>query len=90
MFGHYEIRGMLGQGGFGTVYQAWDSELERFVALKIPRDRSRARANAQAFLREARAAASIVHPNIVSVFEVGIHDEPYLASQYIEGTTLRT
>lgn len=89
LFGHYEIRGMLGQGGFGTVYQAWDSELERFVALKIPRDRSRARANAQAFLREARAAASIVHPNIVSVFEVGIHDEPYLASQYIEGTTLR-
>lgn len=89
LFGHYEIRGMLGQGGFGTVYQAWDSELERFVALKIPRDRSRARANAKAFLREARAAASIVHPNIVSVFEVGIHDEPYLASQYIEGTTLR-
>ncbi|MCR9200271.1 MAG: protein kinase [Planctomycetaceae bacterium] len=87
---HFEIRRMLGEGTFGAVYLAWDTELERQVALKIPRGRDLRGDSSKLFLREARAAAAIAHPNVVSVHEIGQHnDSIYIACQYIEGITLR-
>ena len=89
-FGRYELRKLLGKGGMGAVYLAHEPDLDRMVALKIPRplledsDEWRRR-----FLLEARAAATFQHPNICPVFEVGeIDSQPYLAMAYIEGETL--
>ena len=74
-FDRYTIEAPLGQGGMGCVYRAHDTRLGRRVALKVisdgPRD-GQADANANArLLREARAAASLAHPNAVSIFDVG-------------------
>jgi serine/threonine protein kinase len=89
-FGRYELRALLGRGGMGAVYQAYDPELDRLVALKIPKslgdeiDDWRER-----FKAEARAAATILHPNICPVYEVGeINGQPYLTMPLIEGETL--
>ncbi len=86
---HFELRRVVGEGSFGTVYQAWDKKLERIVALKIPRrDRLRGDGSKQ-FLREARSAAKVKHPNVVQVHEIGQSgDNYYIASEYIEGMTL--
>jgi serine/threonine protein kinase/formylglycine-generating enzyme required for sulfatase activity len=87
--GHFEIREVLGEGSYGTVYKAWDSELKRFAALKVPRAGRITKETSKMFLREARAVADIHHPNVVSVFEVGLHEgRYYIASQYIDGVTL--
>lgn len=87
---HFEVRRILGEGTFGAVYLAWDTELERQVALKIPRGSDLRGDSSRLFLREARAAAAISHPNVVSVHEIGQHnDSIYIACQYIEGITLR-
>lgn len=89
-FGRYELRALLGRGGMGAVYQAYDPELDRLVALKIPKalgneiDDWRER-----FKVEARAAATIQHPNICPVYEVGeSNGQPYLTMPLIEGETL--
>jgi serine/threonine-protein kinase len=84
---HYEIRGVLGQGGMGTVYLALDPALRRQVALKVLRadtDDQRER-----FRREARIVARLQHPNIVAIYAVGEHDrQPFIAMEYIEGEPL--
>ena len=80
----------LGRGTFGTVYKARDPELERVVAIKVPRAGSFATPEEEErFLREARAAAQLSHPGIVPVQEIA-HDRglPYLVSEYVEGLTL--
>ena len=89
-FGRYELRRLLGRGGMGAVYLAHDPQLDRLVALKLPalggadRDTLRER-----FLREARAAAGLRHPNLCPVFDVGqVDDVPFLTMAYIEGTSL--
>lgn len=87
-FGRYRLQALLGQGGMGAVYRAFDTRLERDVALKIPgsslTDRERRR-----FLREARAAATISHPNVCPVFDVGeVADTPYFTMQLIPGSSL--
>jgi hypothetical protein len=61
----------LGQGAFGSVWKARDTELDRIVAVKIPRADRMTGEDAENFLREARAAAQVSHPNIVAVHEVG-------------------
>jgi serine/threonine protein kinase/WD40 repeat protein len=77
----------LGRGSYGEVWLADDSRLGREVALKLP---SGAHAGASTLLHEARTAASLRHPNIVTVYEVGEADgQIYIASEYIEGITLR-
>lgn len=90
LLGRFQIVRQLGSGGFGIVYLAYDPKLDRHVALKTPRTEAVAgpRARRQ-FLREARAAAALQHPHIVSVFESGETEETcYLASAYCPGGTL--
>ncbi len=100
LVGPYEIRGFIGQGGMGRVYRAFDPRLERTVALKVIVVPDQGSANDSArlsgefsarLLREARAVASLSHPNVVGIFDVGEHDgRLYLAMEYVVGATLRT
>ena len=76
--GQFEVLEQVGTGAFGTVWKARDTRLDRLVAIKIPRQRHLEPAEAEKFLREARAAAQLRHPNIVSVFEVGSGGRPDL------------
>jgi serine/threonine protein kinase len=89
-FGRYRIMRRLGRGAMGAVYLALDTELHRQVALKIPSpEASNDPSTAERFMREARAAAALRHPNICPVYDVGRHeDKPYLTMAYIEGRTL--
>jgi eukaryotic-like serine/threonine-protein kinase len=88
--GPYTIVGLLGVGGMGEVYLAHDPRLKRDVALKVLR-RSLADPDRVArFSREARAAGSLNHPNIVAVFDVGTESgTPYVVTELLEGETLR-
>jgi serine/threonine protein kinase/tetratricopeptide (TPR) repeat protein len=87
--GHYAITGKLGQGGMGVVYSARDERLERTVALKTmaaiaPDDTARRR-----FWREARAAASVNHPNVCQLYEIGEDaGELFIAMELLEGESL--
>src|SRR4051794_15652464 len=88
--GRFEIQGILGQGGFGIVYLARDPTLGRQVALQIPRPEILMSPELRRrFLREARAAAGLDHPNLVAVHEAG-EAGPfcYIASAYCPGSTL--
>lgn len=83
---HFTLIRMLGIGGFGVVWLAQDNDLERQVALKLPIARDD---DTESSLHEARTAATLHHPNIVSVFEVGRDgDQVFIATEYIEGMTL--
>ena len=90
-FGHYEITRKIGAGGMGQVYLAQDLKLDRQVAIKIlNRELSRDESNLKRFVREAKAASALNHPNIIVIHEIGesegVH---YLVSEFIEGKTLR-
>jgi serine/threonine protein kinase len=87
----FELRSELGVGSFGYVFQAWDVELERIVALKVQRAGSFASSEeVQRFLREARSAAQLKHPAIVSLYETGQTDDGvwFLVCEFIDGETL--
>jgi serine/threonine protein kinase/tetratricopeptide (TPR) repeat protein len=88
---HYEIISAIGKGGMGEVYRATDTRLGRQVAIKVlPLEFSRDPVRVQRFLREARLAASLTHPNIVSLFEIGeVEGVHFLAMECLEGCTLR-
>jgi eukaryotic-like serine/threonine-protein kinase len=88
--GRFEIRRELGRGAYGIVYLAYDPRLRREVALKVPRPESIVTPELRdRFLREAQAAASLEHPNLVPVYEVGeVGPVCYLASAYCPGQTL--
>ncbi|MBI4602960.1 MAG: serine/threonine protein kinase [Planctomycetes bacterium] len=90
VLGDFQIRGVLGRGGMGTVYDAWQLSMDRRVALKVlpaalaadPRACGR-------FLREAQAAGRLSHPNVVSVHSLGVEaGTPVNAMERIEGETL--
>ena len=88
--GHFELLEELGKGAFGTVWKARDTKLDRIVAIKIPRKDQLSLQEAEAFLREARAAAQLKHPSIVGVHEVGREkDTVYIVSDFIDGATLK-
>src|SRR5947209_1679493 len=99
-FGRYQVQSLLGSGGFGTVFAAYDPQLHRHVAVKVlhplasqdPRSRER-------FLREARTLARIQHPNLVPVFDVSeerkradgspdLSAPAFFVMSLIEGTSL--
>jgi predicted ATPase len=89
--GRHEIRGHLGAGGTGEVYRAFDTRLQREVAVKVLRRRARRRAGAlQRFEEEARAASSLNHPNIVTVHDIGEGaDSPFIVMELVDGQSLR-
>ena len=89
--GRYQIQGLLGKGGFGIVYQAYDEKLDRTVAIKVPHDDLIEREeDLSTYLDEARILAQLDHPNIIPVHDVGSSDEfpCYVVSAYVEGDTL--
>ncbi|MBA2663961.1 MAG: protein kinase [Bradymonadaceae bacterium] len=87
----YEILEEIARGGMGIVYKARDTVLGRIVAFKILGENLRENETAvKYFLREARAAAALSHPNIVTIFDAGEQDgEYYMAMEFVEGTTLK-
>jgi serine/threonine protein kinase len=88
--GHFELLEEVGVGAFGTVYRARDTQLERQVAIKIPRSRQLDAQQLEMFLRDARSAAQLKHPHIVSVFEVGRQDDTvYIVSDLVDGVSLK-
>jgi hypothetical protein len=89
-FGRYRILRRLGQGGMGSVYLAHDTDLDRQVALKVPQLSARNEPEVvERFLREARAVATLEHPNVCPVFDVGCTDGvPYLTLAYLDGQPL--
>jgi serine/threonine-protein kinase len=83
-WGRYRNLQLLGAGGQGRVYRAFDTQLQRPVALKLL-----ARADAEAHLAEARLQAQVEHPNVCKVFDAGeLEGRPYIALQLVEGRTL--
>src|SRR6188472_3269410 len=89
--GPYEIVSLLGAGGMGEVYRGKDPRLGRDVAIKVLRAQfSNDSDRVLRFQQEARATATLTHPNILAVYDVGEHDEhPYIVSELLEGETLR-
>lgn len=89
-FGRYEARGVLGSGGFGTVYLGHDPQLARTVAIKVLRGGADVpRAKIDEFLQEARRLAQLSHPGIVAVHDVGVHEgQVYIVSDFLDGGNL--
>ncbi len=88
----FVVHGVIGRGGMGVVYRAEDEELRRTVALKVLNGQHGARRDRQKrFLREAKAAAAVTHPNVARILEVGEHAKgTYLVFEYVDGCTLRS
>jgi serine/threonine protein kinase len=87
-FGRYEVRSCLGGGGMGEVYLAWDQNLGRSVALKVPKGYTRPNL-LRRFYREARCAAALDHPAICPIYDYGeLEGVCFLTLKYIEGRTL--
>jgi serine/threonine-protein kinase len=89
-FGRYQVISALARGGMGQLYLAQDREIDRQVVVKTL-DRDCNPEQKQRFLREARAAGRLTHPNVVSIFDVGEQDgTPFIVMEYIAGDTLAT
>ena len=88
--GDYTLKRQIGRGGMGVVYEAWENSMDRHVALKVlpvgvaVDDKAYLR-----FMREAKTAGKLSHPNVVSVYGMGVKEQtPYYAMEYVEGETL--
>src|SRR5262245_46741128 len=85
--GRYEVNSLIGRGGMGVVYRAQDPHIGRTVAIKVLKrsdDRTRSR-----FLQEIRLLGTLNHPNIVAIYDCGLHgDQPFIVMEYVEGTNL--
>jgi serine/threonine protein kinase/formylglycine-generating enzyme required for sulfatase activity len=89
MIGHFRLLELVGQGGFGAVWRAEDTQLDRIVAVKMPKRGRMEASESKEFIREAQAAAQLKHPDIVSVHEVGrVGDLLYIVSDFVDGMTL--
>ena len=91
-FSDYTIDRLLGEGGMCKVYRAHQSSLDRHVALKLLRSELiEIKTEVQRFIREGKTCATLRHPNILQVYEVGVEQEqPFIAMEYIKGSTLAT
>ena len=90
-FDRYEVQRVLGKGGFGVVYLAFDRQLQRRVAIKVPHRRLITRPkHVEAYLTEARTVAQLDHPHIVPIYDVGSSSQCscYVVTKYIEGGDL--
>src|SRR4029077_261946 len=87
--GHYPIARKLGEGGMGIVYAARDERLQRMVAVKTMSSLARDESARRRFWREARAAASVKHPNICQIYEIGEDEgQLFIAMELLEGEGL--
>lgn len=90
LLGHYELLTVLGQGGYGMVLKGFDTKLNRLVAIKILAPHLAMTSPARRrFIREARAAAAVQHPNVVQIFAVEETPIPYLVMEFVSGETLQ-
>jgi len=91
MLGPYQILSRIGAGGMGEVYRATDSRLNRDVAIKVlPASFANTEDRLIRFEQEARATSALNHPNILTVYDIGTHDEsPYIVAELLEGADLR-
>src|SRR5262245_55807338 len=91
-FGRYRLERLLGKGGMAAVFLATDTQLNRYVAVKIPRPETHKTPELRGrFLREARLAATLAHPNLCPVHDAGqVEGVYYLTMPYIEGRSLET
>ncbi|HTP34775.1 MAG TPA: protein kinase [Candidatus Acidoferrales bacterium] len=90
MLGPYRVETRIGQGGMGVVYRAWDTRLDRRIALKVLRpDQVNDPVHRQRLVREARAASALIHPNIVTVHDIGSdRNIDFIAMEHIDGRPL--
>ncbi len=89
VLGHFELLQEVGAGRFGSVWKARDTQLQRIVAIKIPRQRDLDPKETDVFLRDARAAAQLNHPRIAGVHEVGREDNTvFIVTDFIDGANL--
>ena len=89
VWGRYRLVRELGAGGFGSVYSAWDPQLERHVAIKVLHQQVDDEALKQRLLREGRALAKVRHPNVVQVLGIEAHDNRVgLCMELVSGETL--
>ena len=90
--GKFQVRKRIGRGGMGSVYEGYDPALDRRVAIKtLTTDAIADKESRGRFEREARAAAKLQHPNIVTVYELGNFggtEKPYIVMEYLEGADL--
>ncbi len=88
--GDYTLRRQIGRGGMGVVYEAWEGSMNRRVALKVlPAGVAADERAVSRFIREAQLAGRLNHPNVVSVYGMGVKEQtPYYAMEYVEGETL--
>ena len=86
VIGKYEVLELVGRGGMGSVYKSWDPVLDRYVAIKVVHSALN-EIERERFLREARAAARLHHPNLVSIYDIDIKgDAPYIVQEWLTGT----
>jgi serine/threonine-protein kinase len=91
LLGQFEVREVCGRGSMGTVYRAWQTSMERTVAIKVlRRDLLRDARVVKRFRREAKASAKLSHPSIITVYVVGDTDDgvPFIAMEYVKGRSL--
>jgi tRNA A-37 threonylcarbamoyl transferase component Bud32 len=87
--GRYQLRTMIGRGGMGEVWSAWDPQLTRLVAIKRVRHDLIDKTGRAQLIKEARALAAVGHPNVIAVYDAGEdHGEVFIATELIEGATL--
>lgn len=90
--GRYDLQGLLGAGAYGVVYRAFDPDLRRTVALKVlrPDEHSADEQRRERMVREAQAMAQLSHPNVVTVYDVGLHaGSVYIVMEHVAGGTAR-